>query len=348
MLKNHISQIPTAKSTKLFGTLPDNREVLHYTLRNKKGFELSVINYGAVITSLKVPTADNTKTDIVLGFDTLDDYINSFDLSSAPYFGAVVGRYAGRINNGAFILNGKKIQLTQNHNSHQIHGGLIGFSRKFWKVKSISENENPSITLTCKSKNNEENFPGEITVAVTYTLTETNELNVTFTATSTEDTVVNLTQHSYFNLEGHSNDIINQMLTVNSNKILETTAELIPTGNYIDLKNHPFNFITPKFCPHSIDNTFILKSEKAASLFSIKNKIKMTVFTNQPAVHIYVGGNCFDRISGKEKANYHPKSGICFETQNFPDAPNHNSFPNPFLKKGEVYLHQTSFKFEPL
>jgi aldose 1-epimerase len=185
-------------------------------------------------------------------------------------------------------------------------------------------------------------------VKTTYTLTEQNELKVTFYAKSSEDTIINLTQHSYFNLDGHSKDITNQKLLVNSNKILETSKELIPTGNYTDLKNNAFDFSVAKNCPTAIDNTFVLDNKKAATLYSKKNKLKMTVFTNQPGVHIYVGGNCFGQIKGKENANYHPQSGICFETQNFPDAPNHSHFPKAVLKKDEEYKHETTFQFETL
>jgi aldose 1-epimerase len=147
MDKNHISHIYSSKNTKLFGMLPDNKEILCHTLSNKSGYEFSVINYGATITSLKIPVAAEEKIDVVLGFETLNDYIQSFDLPSAPYFGAIVGRYAGRINNASFLLNGKKIKLSENHNSHQIHGGKNGFSQKFWEVTAITDGENPSITL---------------------------------------------------------------------------------------------------------------------------------------------------------------------------------------------------------
>lgn len=348
MIKNHISQIYTDKNTKLFGITSDNKEVLCHTLTNKNGMECAVINYGATITSLKVPTLTGEKIDVVLGFDHLEDYINSFDLPSAPYLGSVVGRYAGRINNAAFKLNGEKIQLTKNQNLHQIHGGLNGFSQKFWEVSSIKTELNPSITLEYTSADNEENFPGELNVKITYTLTENNELKVTFQAKSTEDTIINLTQHSYFNLDGHSKDMANQKLFINAKNILETTKELIPTGNYINLKNHAFDFSSAKNCPTSIDNTFVLESKEAATLYSENSKIKMTVTTNQPGVHIYVGGNCFGQIKGKENTDYHPTSAICFETQNFPDAPNHNHFPSTVLKKDEEYLHQTTFKFQNL
>ena len=348
MLKSHISQIFTCKNPKLFGLIPNSKEVLCYTITNQNGMECSVINYGATITVLKIPTINGQKADVVLGFETLDDYINSFNLPSAPYLGTVVGRYAGRINNASFTLNDEKIQLTKNYNSHQIHGGLEGFSRKFWEVTSFNPDKNDSITLTYTSTSNEENFPGELTVKATYSLTENNELKVTFQAKSTEDTIINLTQHSYFNLDGHTKEIASQKLFINAKKILETNSELIPTGNYTDLKNHNYDFSSPKDCPTSIDNTFVLEGQEAASLFSEKTKIKMSVITNQPAVHIYVGGNCFGQIKGKENADYHQTSAICFETQNFPDAPNHSHFPSSILRKGKEYLHETIFKFENL
>ena len=348
MIKNNFSQIKSSINAKLIGFMPDGKVVFCYTMTNKNGAEVSVMNYGATITALKIPAADGKKIDVVLGFDTLEDYINSYYLPSPPYFGTTVGRFAGRINNASFALNGKQNFLNKNHGEHNLHGGILGFGRKYWEVISSPSEENPSITLEYVSGNNEENFPGELTVQVTYTLTEENELKVSYTAKSSEDTIVNLTQHSYFNLDGHSEDISNQKLFVNSKKILETTSELIPTGNYIDLKSHPFDFSKAKNCPTSIDNTFALESEDAVALISEKNKIKMLVTTNQPAVHIYVGGNCFDKIKGKENADYHSKNGICFETQNFPDAPNHSNFPNSILRKGQEYNHQTTFKFENL
>lgn len=349
MSKNHISQIIDSGNAKSFGFISNGKkEVFCYTLTNKNGVELSVINYGAIITALKIPVSNGNKVDVVLGFENLEDYINSFNLPSAPYFGTVVGRYAGRIHKGHFTIGENHYLLNKNHGENHIHGGNKGLSKVLWEVKEIHTDENPTISLTYTSQSSDDNYPGELTVEVTYTLTESNELVVNFTAKSTEDTIINLTQHSYFNLDGHLNDILNQDLFVNSYKILETTSELIPTGNYIDLKNHPFDFSKTKSCPSSIDNTFVLNNKNAAVLYSKKSNLKMLVSTNQPAVHIYVGGNCFNQIKGKESANYHPLSGICFENQNFPDAPNHNHFPNAILKKDESYFHETRFKFENL
>lgn len=347
MLKIRNSQLNDFKKVKSFGLLPNGEEVFCYNLSNKSGVEVEIINYGAVITSLKIPISKMKKVDVVLGFDSLDKYINSYNLPSAPYIGAIVGRYAGRINNATFVLNNKKVELTKNHGSHSLHGGKSGFSIAFWNVISLTES---SITLEYVSQNNEENFPGELTTTITYTVTETDELEVKMMAKSTEDTIINLTQHSYFNLDGHSEDIINQELVVNSSKTLETNIENIPTSKFFEVARSPFDFSSPKECPTKIDNTFVLNDNDnvSAILISKKNNLKMSVFTNQPAVHIYVGGNCFNQIKGKENASYHPLSGICFEAQNFPDAPNHAHFPNPILKKDETYIHNTTFKFETL
>ncbi|MGV3698113.1 aldose epimerase family protein [Flavobacterium sp.] len=333
---------------KSFGFLPDGKEVLCYTLTNRNGVEFSVMNYGATITSVRIPVENDSKIDVVLGFDSLEDYIKSYYLPSPPYFGTTVGRFAGRINKAKFILNGKSIHLNKNHGEHSLHGGILGFSRKLWKAMAINLEDNPSISLEYISKENEENFPGELSVRVTYTLTESNELKVCYSAKSSEDTIINLTQHSYFNLDGHQNDVASQKLIVNSDKIVQTNKQLIPTGKLTPLQNHAFDFSSAKNCPLSIDNTFVLNGSEAASLISEKNKLKMSVTTNQPAVHVYVGGNCFGQLRGKENTNYHSTSGICFETQNFPDAPNHSNFPTCILKEGEEYIHSTLFKFENL
>ncbi|RTY88430.1 galactose mutarotase [Flavobacterium sp. RSP15] len=333
---------------KLFGLMPDGQEVSVCELINKNGMQLKVTNYGATITWLKMPLKNGALVDVVLGFDTLEAYIKSFDLKSAPYFGATVGRYAGRINNGFFSLNGKAFHLNKNNNHNSLHGGNIGFSQKIWRVKNVKEGKNPSITLAYFSPDGEENYPGGLSVEITYMVSEDNELIIEYKAISTEDTVVNLTHHSYFNLDGHDSDILKQELIVNAQKMVETTDQNSPTGRFLDLDNKPFDFNKPKKCPSKIDATFILekKNEFAASLFNKKNNLKMSVYTNQPAVHIYVGGNCFNTIKGKDNADYHALSGICFEAQNFPDAPNHEHFPNAILKKGEIYYHKTSYKFQ--
>lgn len=327
--------------------MPDGEAIFAYRITNKNGAKLEVINYGATVSSLKIPLKNGEVVDVVLGFDNLESYIKSFDLAGSPYLGSTVGRYAGRINKGRFVLNGKTFQLNMNNNSHSLHGGAVGFSQVIWKLKKIKYGENPSITLTYLSPHGEENYPGDLSVEITYTLSEENELIIEYSATTTGDTIVNLTHHSYFNLNGHDSEVLSQEMTINAAKMLEKTEDNIPTGVFLDLAGSPFDFSLPKKCPATIDTTFVLnnKSDVAASLYSSKNKLKMTVYTDQPAVHIYVGGNC-GSILGKEKVSYHSSSGICFETQNFPDAPNQAHFPDAILKKGETYCQKTGYKFE--
>ena len=344
------SFLNTDSLIKFFGYMPNGAEVNSCELTNKRGMQLKVVTFGATITSLKIPLKNGSFIDVVLGFDTLEAYLNSFNINSAPYSGATVGRYAGRINNSTFSLNGKSIDLNSNNNGHSLHGGNIGFSQKQWKIKNVNEGENPSITLSYFSPDGEENYPGDLSVNLTYTLSDQNELIIEYDATTSEDTLINLTHHSYFNLDGHNSTILEQDLTINSKKILETNEHSIPTGQFLNLENNPFNFNQAKKCPQTIDTTFVLNDgEKfSASLFNPKNNLEMLVSTNQPAVHIYVGGNCFNSIKGKENADYNHLSGICFETQNFPDAPNHDHFPNAVLRKGEVYLHKTRYKFQEI
>ena len=331
----------------LFGLMPDNEVVNSCELTNENGMQVKVIAYGATVTSLKIPLKNGKFVDIVLGFDTLDSYIKSFCLPSAPYFGSIVGRYAGRINDGAFSLNDSCFQLNNNDNGNSLHGGVEGFSQKVWQIIRHDNGQNPSVTLAYCSPDKEENFPGELSVELTYTLSEENELIIDYKAKTTLDTIINLTHHSYFNLDGHQSTVLEQKMIVNAQKILETTSEIIPTGGFLNTADTDFDFDKAKNCPSDIDVTFVLdaKSKMAASLYNERNDLTMEVYTDQPAVHIYVGGNCFKTIKGKENADYHPASGICFETQNFPDAPNHKHFPNSVLRKDEVYAQKTSYKF---
>lgn len=334
----------------LLGLMAKNETIDSCELTNKNGMQLRVIAFGATITSLKIPLKSGEVIDVVLGFDTLDDYLKSFEIESAPFFGTTVGRFAGRINEGVFSLNRDVIHLYKNNNNHSLHGGKEGFSQKIWKIIRQNKGLNPSITLSYCSPDQEENYPGNLSLAITYTLTEENELVIEYKATTDKDTIINLTHHGYFNLDGHQSSVSEQQLMVNATKMLETTAENIPTGAFLNTANSAFDFSQPQKCPSKIDSTFVLDSNKewAASLFNKRNNLKMEVYTDQPAVHIYVGGSCLNAIKGKENIDYHATSGICFETQNFPDAPNHSHFPNSVLRKDDVYSHKTSYKFESL
>lgn len=331
-------------SENIFGTLTGGEKILRYTLLNDNGAELTVINFGATITSLKIPSNDG-KTDVVLGFDTIDDYIASQTLPAPPYFGAVIGRYAGRIKNGRFTLNGKEYQLSANNNSNTLHGGVNGFDRVLWQVVKAGPT---AITFKYVSADGEENFPGELRVEVTYTLTENNEVIIEYRAESTEDTIINLTQHSYFNLDGHTGSISHQQLVLNSESLLEIDDQNMPSGAIVKAADKGFDFSNAGTPVYGIDDSFILRdtSSAAAVLTSSKTGLQMSVYSDQPSVHIYVGGNLFGKLKGKEGADYTTTSGICFESQNYPDAPNQPDFPNAVLKKGEIYKQKTKWKFE--
>ncbi|WP_428230652.1 aldose epimerase family protein [Flavobacterium sp.] len=343
-----ISHFQDPSTSKLFGLTPENEEILSFELSNRNGIKVQIINYGATVTSLQVPVSDGNLVDVVLGFDTLESYLASYNSSGAPYFGTTVGRYAGRINKGTFKLNGITYQLNINNNGNTLHGGINGFGKKVWNVTNISSGDNPSLTLSLLSEDLDENFPGELHVDLTYTLTEDNELKLEYKATTTEDTIINLTHHSYFNLDGHDASVLDQKLFIVSDKILEIDSDNIPTGNFTALSDHDFDFRIKKACPPVIDHSFIIEptNDVVAQLYSSKHNLQMSVCTNQPSVHVFVGGQCSDVLKGKENTEYHAASGICFETQNFPDAPNQDHFPNSVLKKGEEYHQKTVYKFE--
>jgi aldose 1-epimerase len=329
-----------------FGVLPDGREVRSYNLFNAAGVIIQVLDYGCIINSLILPS-NAGPIDVVLGFEKVDDYINAHSLPAPPYFGAVVGRYAGRIKNGKFKINDNEFQLNINNNSHTLHGGVKGLDQRLWSVIDYND-DGTSITFSYTSKAGEENFPGEMNIKVNYQLGDDNELSISYHATSTEDTIINLTQHSYFNLSGHKAGLEDHELFINAPQVIEIDAENIPSGKLIPAADKGFDFTTPRAIPHVIDDSFIIEdtSRPAAVLESKSSKIRLTVTSNQPSVHIYVGGNLFGRMTGKENIGYHPYSGICFESQNYPDAPNQPAFPNAVLRKGEEYTHATKWKFD--
>ncbi len=329
----------------VFGVLPDGRRVSSFELSNHHGMSMHVINFGAVITALRVPSKAGI-VDVVLGFDTIQDYIESQTLPAPPYFGAVIGRYSGRIKNGKFDLNDKTYQVSQNNNGHTLHGGINGFDRVLWNVAEVSSDY---IKLTYTSHDGEEGFPGTLTIFVTYRLTEDNEIRIQYEATSDADTVVNITQHSYFNLDGHQGDLRIQDLKINSDRILEIDPNNIPSGNIVAASVKDMDFSQGGKSPFfGIDDSFVINDSEipVAELSSKSTGLKLSIISDQPSLHIYVGGNCFGRIKGKHRADYHQHSGICFESQNYPDAPNQPGFPDAKLGKGDIYRQNTIWKFD--
>lgn len=319
-------------------------EISLYKLTNKSDIEINITNYGATIFSLFIPTK-NGKIDVVLGFNSIDEYIKAFEIGASPYFNAIVGRFAGRIKNAQFQLNEKTIRLDKNNGKHHLHGGKYQLSNVVWNFENYNKETN-TLVFSYLSKANEF-YLGDVMIEVAYTLTEDNKINIKYKATTTEDTLLNLTNHAYFNLDGLAENVLDQKLQINAKRFLELDKEKIPTGNFIPMENHLFDFRSSKNVVAGLDHCFVLENnvEPAAILESKKNGITMKIYTNQPSVQIYVGGKTSAKLQNKNSVKFHKESGICFETQNFPDAPNHKNFPNSILKKGDTYQQDTTFEF---
>lgn len=328
-------------------------EVAHFTLRNRIGMEVQVINYGATITHIKVPDWMGRVDDVVLGFDSVHSYLTGPN----PYFGCVVGRYANRIANARFVLNGDTIKLKANNNGHLIHGGDGGFSRKIWSVKSFSDS---SLVLSYFSPDGEEGFPGNLEVELTYVVTSENELIIDYWATTDKRTPVNLTNHSYFNLSGGADStILNHELYLNAYQYTEVDSALIPTGTIVELEGGAMDFSCPcrKRIGQDIDqvengydhNWILNKSDERLSLAAVVYEPLsgrgMEVRTTQPGIQFYSGNFLKPSIVGKNGIPYQKHAGFCLETQHYPDSPNHPHFPSTILNPNEEYNERTIYRF---
>ncbi len=326
-----------------FGRTPEGQDVQLLEVQAPDGLKMTACTYGAAIASLEVPIGHGRYLDVVLGFENVEDYVRSIDLPAPPHFGAVIGRWAGRINKGIFTFKGHEYRLRPNNNGHSLHGGRYGFSQRVWSISRYEPDH--LIEFRLDSPDGDENFPGQLEAIARYEI-EGLSLKVTMEAYAHADTIVNMTQHSYFNLDGHDADVTCQKLFVRSDALLET-RDMIPTGRINAAEDTPFDHREFRQVPDEVDATFILNREPGpAATLQGTSGILLNVFTNQPAVHIYVGGDCFGLIPGKDKVAYHWHSGICFETQNYPDAPNHPHFPSPVLAAGHTYRNETIYKFE--
>lgn len=323
-----------------FGTY-NGKDFNLFKIKNAAGMEVSVTELGAVITSIKVPVCDELR-ECVLGFDDIESYFSEDYLNGYPYLGAVIGRNAGRISFGRFSHNNETIELTKNHGVHHLHGGVTGFDRKIWSVKSA---ENQSITLEYCSQNREEGYPGNLDVQVKYVLTCDNELIVQFTATTDADTIVNLTQHSYFNLDyGSNSDILSHTLQLNGERYVALTEELLPSGQICNVADGPVDYREARQPDPSLDQSFIIGDILPAGILrSSDGKLSMAVSTSQPVLHLYTG-YFLPEIVVPNRKTIKRNAGICFEAQGFPDSPNHN-FPSSLLTPGQEYKHSTTFKF---
>lgn len=337
-----------------FGNV-DGKAVTLHTLRNARESEAQIMNYGGIVTSLKVADKTGKISDVVLGYDNLEGYIKS-----TPYFGALIGRYGNRIANGKFTLNGKQYTLAQNNNQNALHGGLKGFDKVVWKVVKATA---VSLELQYTSKDGEEGYPGNLKVTAIYTLTEDNGLRVDFTASTDTDTVVNLTQHSYFNLAGKG-DILNHVVQLNADKFTPVDANLIPTGELRPVKGTPFDFTSPTVVGARIENddeqlklgkgydhNWVLNQKSvgalthAATVSEPTSGRMMEVWTTEPATQFYTGNFLNGTITGKGGWTYQFRDGFCIEPQHYPDSPNHPAFPSTVLRPGQTYKNTIIYKF---
>lgn len=316
-----------------------------FSIKNSKNTQLSILNYGGAIFSLKMQNKNKEITNVIVAPKTPQDFLKPAYKKHNKCFGASVGRYAGRISGGKFSLNGENYKLFENEGVH-LHGGKEGFHYKMWKLEEIKEGENPSIRLSYFSKDGEEGYPGNLVVTVTYTLTEDNTLIIEYRAETDKETIVNLTNHAYFNLSG-GGDITDHLLQINAEKILEIDEQLLPTGGFTALGSHTKNFQQEtQLGVQNLDDTYALTSglELAASLYSSESGIKMQVKTNQPSLVAYAPQELpadWDYQTSVSSKN----PSICLETENFSDAPNHSHFSSSVLKPGEEYHNRSEFKF---
>ena len=313
-----------------------------YKLANSNGVEVSITNYGGTVTSIKVPDRNGVFGDVVLGYETIDEYMRN-----PRYFGALIGRHANRIALGKFVLNGVEYQLAQNNGANHLHGGYHGFDKKVW---SVTEAENV-LRLRYFSADGEENYPGNLTVDVDYSLNDVNELRIEYHATSDKDTIVNLTNHSYFNLAG-SGDILGHELMLNADAFTPVSDDLIPTGEIAPVENTRMDFRTARpIASGGYDHNFVLRDWDNGS-FRLVARLReplsgrvMEVLTTEPGIQFYSGNFLDGSLTGKGGVVYEQYAGLCLEAQHFPDAPNHPNFPTTVLRAGEQYHQVTVYRF---
>ena len=343
------------------GQVEDFDTIKLYTLKNDNGMTVKVTNYGAIITSITVPDRDGELTDIALGYDRLEDYINAVD---KPYFGAIVGRYGNRIANGEFTLDGETYSLAKNNGQNHLHGGTIGFDKVVWDVDN--ENVTNSIKLSYLAKDMEEGYPGNLKVTVTYTLTDDNSIVVDYHATTDKATPVNLTQHTYFNLKGEGEGtILDHELMLNATKYTPVDAGLIPTGDTPAVTGTPFDFTTAKSIGRDIeqdheqlkigggfDHNWVLDKGGKDGELTLAARVHepttgriLEVHTTEPGIQFYCGNFLDGRLQGKSGKPYLNRGGFCLETQHYPDSPNQPNFPSTILQPGVELQTQTVFKF---
>lgn len=339
-----------------WGTTRDGQSVTLYTLRNEKGMEAMITNYGGIIVSLKVPDKTGALADVVLGFDNLADYE-----TKSPFFGCITGRYANRIAKGKFSLNGQEYTLAVNNSSNHLHGGKVGFDKKVWLASPIKNAKGIGIEMRYTSADGEEGYPGKLECLVTYLLSNNNALEISYNATTDKTTVVNLTNHSYFNLAGEGNsNILNHEMTIHADNYTPTDDTMIPTGAIESVKGTPLDFGSPHKIGERIgenfkpliqglgyDHNFVISGaiglKTAAHVKDTISGRVLEVLTTEPSVQFYTGNHL--NVTGKKGHHYQSRDGFCLETQHFPDSPNRPEFPTSVLHPGETYQHTCVYKF---
>jgi aldose 1-epimerase len=345
-----------------FGKTASGDQIDLYSLTNKKGMEVSVTNFGATVVTLRVPDRSGKAADVVLGFDNLEGYENG-----KSYFGATVGRYANRIGGGQFSIGGKTYTLPKNNGNNSLHGGIVGFNKKVWKAREIASKDGESLELSYLSVDGEEGFPGNLSVKVVFTVpAERNELKIDYSASTDKDTVLNLSNHSYFNLAGEGNgDILDHVLTLHAKQFTPVDGTLIPTGELRDVAGTPMDFTSANVIGKRIDSDYeqlvfgkgydhnwvLARSDGgnhaalAAEAYDPKSGRRLEVLTTEPGVQFYSGNFLDGSAKGKGNKVYGRRAAFCLETQHFPDSPNHPNFPSTLLKPGSVFHSETVFRF---
>ena len=343
-------------SSMLFGTLPDGKEVNVYMITNKKGMSVSAMNYGGIITSICVPDKNGVMADVVLGYDTLDGYV-----ADTFYMGAIIGRCANRIAGGSFDIDGRQYNLVKNEGANSHHGGKNGFNKKWWHIQEKTVREGIALRLTASSLDGEEGYPGKLNIEVYYILTDNNELILRYGANSNKRTIVNLTNHSYFNLSAGADAVVDEhSLQIKTNYFLEIKKDMVPTGKFLPVANTPLDFREPKKIENGydleneqvamaggIDHSFAVPTSKdfVVSYHDEKSGRVLEITTMEPCVHVYSGNFLNDKQRGKSQKAYQKHSGIAFETQHFPDSVHHSNFPTIVLPQGKQYFSETRLLF---
>lgn len=339
--------------TDVFGKLPDGREVTRYRLTNSNGWSVALIDYGGIITEVNVPDREGNFANINLGFDSLEGY-----LGQDPYFGGIVGRFAGRIAKARFTLDGKTYDVAKNNGENHLHGGNVGFNDRLWEAKASSDEESARIELRYVSPDGEENYPGELTSTVIYTFNNENELIIQYEATTTKATPINLTNHAYWNLGGEgSGTILDHVATLHCDRYLPVDEGLIPTGEQAKVEGTPMDFRTPRVIGDRIQQTggdpigydfcYIVngkagKLRPAAKVVHPKSGRTLEVLTTEPGIQLYTG-NFLD--GAPANGGYPQYAAFCLEAQGFPNAPNEPEFPNSILRPEETYRQTTIYQF---